>query len=81
MTTPSPEIAELSFEQAMQELEKVVSVLEQGQASLEESITLYERGARLRAHCESRLKDAEERVEKITLANGQPAATTPAEGL
>lgn len=81
MTTPSPEIAELSFEQAMQELEKVVSVLEQGQASLEESITLYERGARLRAHCESRLKDAEERVEKITLANGQPTGTTPAEGL
>lgn len=81
MTTPSPEIAELSFEQAMQELEKVVSVLEQGQASLEESITLYERGARLRAHCESRLKDAEERVEKITLANGQPTGTGPAEGL
>lgn len=80
MTTP-PDLAELSFEQAMQQLEQVVARLEQGQASLEESITLYERGAKLREHCEARLKDAEERVEKITLANGQPTGTTPAEGL
>lgn len=79
--TDSPDIAELSFEQAMQELEKVVARLEQGQASLEESIALYDRGAKLREHCERRLKDAEERVEKITLANGQPVGTTPAEGL
>lgn len=79
--TDTPEIAELSFEQAMQELERVVSLLERGEASLEDSIRLYDRGARLREHCEGRLKDAEERVEKITLANGQPAGTTPVEGL
>lgn len=79
--TDTPEIAELSFEQAMQELEQVVSLLERGEASLEDSIRLYDRGARLREHCERRLKDAEERVEKITLANGQPVATAPAEGL
>lgn len=78
--TTSPDITELSFEQAMQELENVVSVLEQGQASLEESIALYERGAKLREHCERRLKDAEERVEKITLASGQPVGTSPVEG-
>lgn len=78
--TDTAEIAELSFEQAMQELERVVSLLERGEASLEDSIRLYDRGARLREHCERRLKDAEERVEKITLANGQPAGTAPAEG-
>lgn len=78
--TDTAEIAELSFEQAMQELERVVSLLERGEASLEDSIRLYDRGARLREHCERRLKDAEERVEKITLANGQATGATPAEG-
>lgn len=75
------EIADLSFEEAMKELESVVSTLERGEATLEQSITLYERGAKLRAHCESRLKSAEERVEKIMLASGQPTGTTPVEGL
>ena len=72
----------LSFEEAMRELEATVGKLETGEATLEESIALYERGAALRAHCETRLREAEERVEKITLAaNGQPAGTTPVEGL
>ncbi|MDO5657539.1 MAG: exodeoxyribonuclease VII small subunit [Paracoccus sp. (in: a-proteobacteria)] len=75
------EIKEMSFEDAMKELEAVVSKLERGEATLDESIALYERGAALRAHCEARLKAAEERVEKITLAAGQPTGTTPAEGL
>ena len=75
------EIATMSFEDAMKELESVVSRLESGNASLEDSIKLYERGAALRAHCESRLRAAEERVEKITLAQGQPTGTTKAEGL
>lgn len=76
------EIEKLSFEEAMRELEQTVSKLETGEATLEESITLYERGAELRAHCEKRLREAEERVEKITLsANGQPTGTEPAEGL
>ncbi len=70
------------FEEAMRELEATVGKLETGEATLEESIALYERGAALRAHCEARLREAEERVEKITLAaNGQPAGTTPVEGL
>ncbi|WBU56858.1 exodeoxyribonuclease VII small subunit [Paracoccus sediminicola] len=75
------EIAEMSFEDAMKELEQVVSQLESGNATLEDSIKLYERGAKLRAHCEARLRAAEERIEKITLAQGQPTGTTKAEGL
>lgn len=76
------EIEKLSFEDAMRELEATVGKLETGEATLEESIALYERGAKLRAHCEKRLREAEERVEKITLsANGQPGGTEPAEGL
>ena len=62
-------------------VEGVVSRLEHGDASLEESIALYERGAKLRAHCDARLKDAEERIERITLAGGQPTGTVPVEGL
>lgn len=76
------EIEKLSFEDAMRELDATVGKLESGEATLEESIALYERGAQLRSYCERRLRDAEERVEKITLsANGQPAGTEPAEGL
>lgn len=76
------EIAQMSFEEAMKELEATVGKLEHGDASLEESIKLYQRGADLRAHCDKVLRAAEERVEKITLAaNGQPTGTTPVEGL
>lgn len=81
MTDQADDIAAMSFEAAMKELEGVVSRLEHGDASLEESIALYERGAKLRAHCDARLKDAEERIERITLAGGQPTGTVPVEGL
>lgn len=73
-------VEQMSFEQAMAELEAVVSKLERGDVPLEDSITLYERGAKLKAHCERKLKEAEEKVEKITLSpNGQPTGTTPAD--
>lgn len=76
------EIENLSFEDAMRELEATVSKLETGEATLDESIALYERGAKLREHCARRLRDAEERVEKITLAaNGTPSGVEPAGGL
>ncbi|WP_312531239.1 exodeoxyribonuclease VII small subunit [Paracoccus sp. (in: a-proteobacteria)] len=76
------EIETMSFEEAMKELEATVGKLEHGDATLEDSIKLYERGAELRKHCEKRLREAEERVEKITLAaNGQPNGTVPVEGL
>ena len=71
-------IEEMSFEQAMAELEGVVEKLERGEVPLEESIALYERGAQLKAHCEAKLKAAEERVEKLTLdAHGQPRGAQP----
>ena len=76
------DIATMSFEAAMTELEKVVRDLESGNVELEKSIALYERGAALKAHCEMKLKAAEERVEKITLGDGgQPIGTTPVAGL
>ena len=75
------DIAAMSFEEAMKALEDVVRALESGNVELEKSIALYERGAALKAHCEAKLKAAEEKVEKITLVAGQPVGTTPAEGL
>ena len=64
------DIAALSFEQALAELEKIVGQLESGQAPLEESIDLYTRGAALKAHCEAKLKSAQLRVEKIVVGPG-----------
>lgn len=73
-------VTEMSFEEAMAELERVVSDLERGAVPLEESIKLYERGAELKARCEAKLKEAEEKVAQITLsADGQPTGTTPVE--
>lgn len=76
----SPVPADLSFEDALSRLETIVSRLESGQAPLEESITLYEEGARLKAHCENRLKAAQLRVEKIVVgADGNARSVEPAE--
>ncbi|GGF47164.1 MULTISPECIES: exodeoxyribonuclease VII small subunit [Mameliella] len=75
-------VEEMSFEQAMAELEKVVGLLERGDVALEESISLYERGAKLKKRCEDKLKDAEEKVAAITLdGDGNPVGTKPVEGL
>jgi exodeoxyribonuclease VII small subunit len=72
------EVASLSFEQAMAELERVVRALEGGDVPLEDSIALYERGDALRKHCEAKLKAAEERVEQITAdAEGNAAGLKP----
>lgn len=68
-------ISDLSFEAAMAELESIIAKLESGDAALEESISLYERGAALKAHCEAKLKAAREKIEKIVLDDdGQPSA-------
>jgi exodeoxyribonuclease VII small subunit len=72
--TPEPAVSEMSFEQAMAALEAIVDRLEKGDAPLEDSIALYERGAALRAHCEARLRAAELRVEKIVQGAGGEAA-------
>ena len=66
-------VGELSFEEALKELEQVVDRLERGDVPLEESIRLYERGHALKKHCEARLREAEEKIELITLdAEGRP---------
>ena len=73
------DIDALSFEQALAELERIVGQLESGQAPLEQSIALYERGALLKAHCEKRLEAARLRVEKIVVGAGGQVGVEPAE--
>jgi exodeoxyribonuclease VII small subunit len=81
MSKPPPkhtDIKDMSFEQALKELDGIVSRLERGDVELEESITIYERGEALRDHCERLLKQAEARVEKLTFnADGTPKGTEP----
>ena len=71
-------IEEMSFEEAMAELERIVGQLERGDVPLEQSITLYERGAALKERCAKTLREAEEKVAKLTLdKDGQPTGTQP----
>jgi len=75
-------VGEMSFEAAMAELEAVLGKLERGDVALDESISLYERGAALKARCDAKLKEAEEKVAAITLdADGNPAGLKPVDGL
>jgi exodeoxyribonuclease VII small subunit len=76
---PDPEdIAALPFESALKELEEIVNRLEKGSVELEESISIYARGEALKKHCEGLLKNAEQRIEKITLgANGRASGAEP----
>ena len=74
-------VAEMTFEEAMAALEQVVTALEKGDVPLEASISLYEKGAALRAHCAAKLKDAEEKVELIRVQEGKAVGVTPVEGL
>lgn len=68
------DIAEMSFEQALQELEAIVGGLEQGDVPLDQSISKYERGEALRKHCQKLLQDAEAKVEKIKVNNAGKAS-------
>ena len=78
MPATNADIAKLSFEDALKELEQIVDKLEKGSAGLEESIAIYARGEALKSHCNDLLKNAEQRIEKITLgADGRPAGTEP----
>ena len=70
------DIEKLSFEDAMNELESIASQLETGDAPLEESIELFERGNRLKQHCQKILEAAEEKVEQITVGEGGDATGT-----
>lgn len=72
------DIRAMSFETALKELETIVGRLEKGDVALEESITIYERGEALKEHCDKLLKQAEARVEKLTLnAAGEATGTEP----
>jgi exodeoxyribonuclease VII small subunit len=72
------DVAKLSFEKALAELESIVQKLERGDVPLEESVTIYGRGEALKRRCEELLRQAEARVEKITLdASGKPTGTEP----
>ncbi len=78
MADTAADVASLSFETALAELEAIVDQLEKGRAPLEDSIKLYARGEELKAHCERLLKTAEARIEKISLgANGKPKGVEP----
>ena len=71
------DVASMSFEAAMEELETIVARLEKGEAKLDEAISDYERGALLRRHCEARLREAREKVEKIRLGADGSVDTEP----
>ena len=75
MTETPPDIAPLSFEDALRALEDIVRKLEGGEVPLDSSITLYERGEALRLHCQARLDSAQARIEKIVAAPGGGAAS------
>ena len=72
------DVKKMTFERAIEELESIVKRLEEGKVPLEESVAIYERGETLKQRCEELLRQAEARVEKITLdANGRPAGSEP----
>ena len=74
-------VEEMSFEDAMRELEKVVSDLERGDVPLEQSIALYERGAQLKQRCQTKLKEAEDKVALITQDGDGNLGLKPVDGL
>ncbi|GBD42156.1 Exodeoxyribonuclease 7 small subunit [bacterium HR39] len=78
-SAPRP-VAEMSFEEALAELERIVQQLERGQLDLETAIRAYERGTELRRHCEAKLREARLRVEQIAFdEEGRPAGVEPFE--
>ena len=72
-----PDIAKLSFEEALGELEKLVRQLEEGKAKLDDAIGAYERGAMLKRHCETKLREAQSRIEQIAVGSDGQVTTKP----
>ena len=73
-----PDIAALSFEAALAELERIVAALESGDGTLDDAIDAYARGSLLKRHCESKLREAEAKVQKITLGADGSVGSEPA---
>lgn len=76
MTAPSP-LTTIPFEQALQELETIVRLLEEGKVPLEDAIKAYERGSQLRVHCETLLKSARTKIEEIVQHKDGTISTKP----
>ena len=77
-STGNGDVAKLSFEEALAELRKIVEELEQGEGKLEQFIEAYQRGALLKKHCEAKLREAQERIQKISLdPDGKPSGSEP----
>ncbi len=72
------DIAKLSFEEALQELEQIVKRLEGGTGKLDDAIQSYERGTLLKRHCEAKLREAQARVDKIVISPDGSVTTEPA---
>ncbi len=77
--SPPADIAKLGFEDALQQLEDIVRNLEAGKGNLETAIASYERGARLKAHCEAKLAEAQMKIDRIVLGAGGAVKTAPVE--
>ena len=78
MAENNVDVKKMPFERAIEELESIVKRLEEGKVPLEESVAIYERGEALKMRCEELLRQAEARVEKITLnTGGKPAGSEP----
>jgi exodeoxyribonuclease VII small subunit len=71
------DVAKMSFEDALEELKQIVERLERGEGKLDEAIDAYDRGARLKRHCEDKLREAKERIEKISLGPDGKPQTAP----
>ena len=79
MAEQATDIAGLSFEEALAELERIVRQLEEGKGRLDEAIDAYSRGALLKRYCETKLAEAQARVDRIVLGPDGVASTQPAE--
>jgi exodeoxyribonuclease VII small subunit len=71
------DIAKMSFEQALEELKTIVERLETGETQLDEAIAAYERGSQLKRHCEAKLREAQAKIEKISLGSDGDVASEP----
>jgi len=74
-----PDIAKMSFEQALEALEAIVRELEEGRGKLDEAIRSYERGAALKKHCEAKLREAQAKVDKISIGPDGSVSAEPAD--
>jgi len=75
--TTRQDIAKMSFEQALDELKTIVEQLETGETRLDDAIAAYERGSQLKRHCEDKLREAQAKIEKISLGTDGNVTSEP----